>query len=72
MTYIYAIILILIIYTCLMTYLYVKEKSKKEEKEFDREIDEKIYEIGKRLERIKERSSDDIHDLDLEEDGWDD
>ncbi|MFP4001394.1 MAG: hypothetical protein ACLFSM_03660 [Thermoplasmata archaeon] len=52
--YLLLLLSVLIVYAGLMTYLYLKEKSKREEVNgYDNDIDLKIQEIGERLEEIK-------------------
>lgn len=52
--YLLLLLSVLIVYAGLMTYLYLKEKSKREEVNgYDDDIDLKIQEIGERLEEIK-------------------
>ncbi len=66
----YWIILVLLIYSGVMTYLYWREKKKgsRSDKYLDRDVDIKIQEIGNRLEEIK-RDSERTR-IDLEDEDW--
>ena len=66
----YIIILALLIYSGLMTYLYWREKRKQgRQSEFvDRDVDMKIQEIGNRLEEIRRESK--SSQVDLDDEDW--
>lgn len=66
----YFIILILLIYSVIVTYLYWRERKKgrKGDKFSERDVDIKIQEIGDRLEEIK-RDSERTR-IDLDEEDW--
>ncbi len=66
----YLFIFILLIYSAIMTYLYVREKSKndRESGSLEGDVDIKIQEIGNRLEEIKRESEQ--TKIDLEDEDW--
>ncbi|MBS3781886.1 MAG: hypothetical protein KGY66_03850 [Candidatus Thermoplasmatota archaeon] len=66
----YLIILVLLIYSIIMTYLYWREKKKgrKKDEAIEDDVDIKIQEIGDRLEEIKRESK--RSNLDLEDEDW--
>lgn len=67
---VYLFILILLIYSAIMTYLYFREKRKARRagEPLEGDVDIKIQEIGNRLEEIK-RESDQTR-IDLEDEDW--
>lgn len=67
---VYLLILALIIYSGLITYLYFREKNKQdEEKDLDNDIDVKIQEIGERLHEIKKGKKRGTS-IDFEDEDW--
>jgi len=66
----YLLILGLLIYSGIMTYLYWREKKKghRGDRALERDVDMKIQEIGDRLEEIKQDSE--RTRIDLEDEDW--
>ncbi len=66
----YLLILVLLIYSGIMTYLYWREKKKGQrgDRFLERDVDMKIQEIGDRLEEIKQDSE--RTRIDLEDEDW--
>jgi len=67
---VYLLILLLLIYSGIMSYLYWREKkkSRKADKSLEEDVDIKLQEIGDRLEKIKRGSK--RTKIDLEDEDW--
>ena len=70
MTAAYLLIIVLLIYSGVMTYLYWREKKKGQRGRdlLDRDVDVKIEEIGDRLKEIREHSE--RTKIDLDDEDW--
>jgi len=66
----YLLIIVLLIYSGVMTYLYWREKKKGQRGRdlLDRDVDVKIEEIGDRLKEIREHSE--RTKIDLDDEDW--
>jgi len=66
----YLLILVLLIYSLIMTYLYWKEreKSRRRSETLEGDVEIKIQEIGDRLQEIKRESE--KTSIDLEDEEW--
>ncbi len=66
---VYLLILLLLIYSLTMTYLYWREKKRRQkERSVNGDVDEKIREIGSRLEEIRAESK--KTSIELDDEDW--